>query len=149
MVDTPRQLFDLGRCGITPGAAAALEAVGLDAAVFLHRHASGDWGKHGTFTDTEVTDRERQFGAFATDDDAKLNRLAVEQNNGSRIMSEYRLIITTKSSQSEQKVVVPEWVTNPNLQASFRDDAERSRLWISTEGTGEHRNTIVMMPSEY
>ena len=120
MVDTARQLFDLGRCGITPGAAAALEAVGLDAAVFLHRHASGDWGKHGTFTDTEVTDRERQFGAFATDDDAKLNRLAVEQNNGSRIMSEYRL-----------------------------DDAERTRLWISTEGTGEHRNTMVLLPSEY
>jgi len=120
MVDRPRQLFQLGQCGITPAAAAALETAGAEVNVFLRRHASGDWGVHGTFEETEVTDREREFGALATADDAKLNRLAVESDNGSRIMSEYRL-----------------------------DDDDQTRVWVSTEGAGEHRHTMVFLPSEY
>jgi hypothetical protein len=105
---------------MTPGAGAALEAAGLDVGAFLHRHASGDWGVHGRFEETTVTDRERQFGSMATDDDAKLNRLAVESDNGSRIMSEYRL-----------------------------PDDDQTRVWISTEGGGADRVTTVMLPSEY
>lgn len=120
MVDRPRQLFEPGRCGVTPGAAAALESIGMDAAGLIHRHVCGDWGVHGTFDGTTVTDRERQYGSMATDDDAKLNRLAVEANNGSRIMSEYRL-----------------------------DDADQTRVWVSTQGSGDERHTVVMLPSEY
>jgi hypothetical protein len=120
MVDVNRQLFDPGRCAVTPGALAALEAVGIDPMSMIRRHASGDWGVHGTFEETTVTDRERQYGSMATADDAKLNRLAVESNNGSRIMSEYRL-----------------------------DDADETRIWISTEGGGAERVTVVMLPSEY
>jgi|LakMenE01Jun11ns_1017448.scaffolds.fasta_scaffold9138119_2 hypothetical protein len=120
MVDRPRQLFDPGQCGVTPGAAAALEALGLDVLALIHRHASGDWGIHGTFDATVVTDAERRGGAFATADDAKLNRLAVEQNDGSRVMSEYRL-----------------------------GDQGDVRLWIVTEGEPGARNTVVMTPEEY
>ena len=120
MVDLPRELFDPGRCCVTPAALATLEAVGLDASALIRRHASGDWGIHGTFDGTTVTDRERQLGSMATDDDAKLNRLAVESDNGSRIMSEYRL-----------------------------DDADQTRVWVSTEGGGVHRVTTVMLPSDY
>ena len=38
--------------------------------------------------------------------------------------------LATKSSQSEQKVAVPDWVTNPNQQAAFRKlhAEERARL---------------------
>jgi hypothetical protein len=120
MVDRVRELFNPGRCAVTPGAVAALESAGVEPVALIHRHVSGDWGIHGTFNDIVVTDDERRRGAFATDDDGKLNRLAVEQNDGSRIMSEYRL-----------------------------DDAERTRVWIVTEGMPDDRTTVVMLPSEY
>ena len=120
MVDRTHQLFDPGTCGVTPGAASALQEIGLDAVALIHRHASGDWGVHGSFHDIVVTDDERRRGAFATADDGKLNRLAVEQNDGSRIMSEYRL-----------------------------GDAEAVRIWVVTEGDPDARNTVVMTPEEY
>lgn len=119
MVDHNHHLFDPGQCGVTPGAVAVLEAAGVDALALIHRHASGDWGVHGTFHDTTVTDDERRRGAFATADDAKLNRLAVEQNDGSRVMSEYRL------------------------------PPDDTRVWVVTEGEPGARNTIVMTPGEY
>lgn len=120
MVDRNHQLFDPGRCCVTPAAAAALDAVGLDAMALIRRHVSGDWGVHGSFEETTVTDRERQLGSMATDDDAKLNRLAVESDNGSRIMSEYQLA-----------------------------DDDQTRVWISTEGGGADRVTTVMLPADY
>lgn len=118
MVDRLRLLMEPGTVVATPGALAALEAVGGNPAEYVTRHLAGDWGEHGTFDATEVTERERQYGAMATSDDAKLNRLAVEANNGSRIMSVYVL-------------------------------SDGTRLWVSTEGEGEHRNTCVLLPSEY
>jgi hypothetical protein len=118
MVDRMRPLMEPGQVVATPGALAALEAAGESANVYVARHLAGDWGTTGTFDATEVTDRERQYGSMATDDDAKLNRLAVEANNGSRVMSSYVL-------------------------------SDGTRLWVSTEGTGKHRNTCVLLPEDY
>jgi hypothetical protein len=118
MVDRLRQMMEPGQVVATPGALAALEAAGESANVYVARHLAGDWGTNGTFDATEVTEREREYGVFATADDAKLNRLAVEADNGSRVMSSYVL-------------------------------ADGTRLWVSTEGTGEHRNTCVMLPEDY
>ncbi len=120
MVDVSRRLIEPGRVVATPGALAALESAGVQPDHLLRRHLSGDWGAFGTYTDTVVTDRERQLGPMATADDAKLNRLAVDQGDGSRVVSKYELA-----------------------------DAERTVLWIITEGQGEHRATTVLLPSEY
>jgi hypothetical protein len=38
-------MFQLGRIVATPGALAALERANQSAALFLARHASGDWGE--------------------------------------------------------------------------------------------------------
>ena len=91
MVDRMRQRMDPGQVVATPGALAALEAAGQGAAMYVDRHVGGDWGEHGTYETVEVTERERQYGAMATDDDGKLNKLAVDANNGSRVMSRYTL----------------------------------------------------------
>jgi hypothetical protein len=91
MVDDARPLIAPGMVTATPAALAALEAVGEHPTTYVRRHLAGDWGTHGNYTETVVTDRERQYGAMATDDDAKLNRLAVDQDDGSRVMSRYEL----------------------------------------------------------
>jgi hypothetical protein len=80
-----------GHVVATPGALAALESAGESAAAYVSRHLSGDWGKHGCYDDVEVTDREREYGPMATSDDGKLNKLAVDANDGSRVMSSYVL----------------------------------------------------------
>lgn len=38
-------MFPLGRIVVTPGALAALERANQSAALFLTRHAGGDWGE--------------------------------------------------------------------------------------------------------
>jgi len=91
MVDRMRQMMDPGQVVATPAALAALEAAGESAATYVARHLAGDWGTTGTYDATAVTERERQYGAMATDDGAKLNRLAVEADNGSRVLSTYVL----------------------------------------------------------
>ena len=62
--------FTLGRCIVTPGALAALQATGEAAATYLARHASGDWG--------DLPDQDVQ-----TNVDAVLH--------GGRLMSAYHL----------------------------------------------------------
>ena len=96
MVDRLRPLMEPGQVVATPGALAALEAAGESVHVYVTRHLSGDWGTTGMFDTTEVTERERQYGVMATSDDAKLNRLAVEANNGSRVLSTYVLADGTR-----------------------------------------------------
>jgi hypothetical protein len=91
MVDRMRQMMDPGQVVATPAALAALEAAGESATTYVARHLAGDWGTTGTYDAVEVTDRERQYGAMATDDGAKLNRLAVEADNGSRVLSTFVL----------------------------------------------------------
>lgn len=101
-----------GRVVATPGALAALEAARRTAPEFINRHLSGDWGEHGTFDAVELTDRERQLGCMATSDDGKLNRLAVEANDGSRVMSRYTLDdgttlwVATQGTGSQRHTVV-------------------------------------------
>jgi len=116
MVDRMRPLMEPGQVVATPGALAALEAVGQSAAEYLERHLAGDWGTHGTYHGTEVTDHERELGSMATSDDAKLNRLAVEADNGSRVMSQYvlpdgtRLWVSTEGTGKNRNtcVLLPE-----------------------------------------
>lgn len=90
-MDRLRPLMTAGQVVATPGALEALEAAGESAAMYVDRHLAGDWGTHGTYHAVEVTERERQYGAMATSDDGKLNKLAVDANNGSRVMSRYQL----------------------------------------------------------
>lgn len=51
-------------------------------------------------------------------------------------------MLTTKSSQSEQKVVVPEWVTNPNQQAAFRKLPADERDRLEALPAGQRRGAV-------
>ena len=112
------QIMDPGMTHATPAAVAALERNAKDVWEFFRRHLAGDWGENGTYETTDVTEDERRRTVFATSDDGKLNKLAVDQADGSRVMSVYKL-------------------------------PDRTVLWVSTEGTGQHRNTVAMLPQDY
>jgi hypothetical protein len=66
--------FPLEKVTITAGAVAALAEAGEHAAIFLARHARGDWGATGHFDQIELTDDERRRGWEATDDPGKINK---------------------------------------------------------------------------
>ncbi len=68
-------LFDLGRTVSAIGAADALQRNGADAAMYLKRHAAGDWG--------EVCEEDKQANNAAL-------------NSGGRLMSEYFLADETR-----------------------------------------------------
>jgi hypothetical protein len=108
--------FPIGAVVTTPGASKALADARQGAAEFIARHAAGDWGKNGHLDKTKVTARQTKEGACATDDVAKLNKIAVDGGASGRIESEYQ------TSKGE-------------------------RLWVMT--TLSHRETVVMLPSEY
>lgn len=76
MIAKAHPLFDLGQVVATPGALEALEQAGQSPAEFLRKHANGDWGDE------------------LCDEDKALNDEAV--NDGSRILSAYRLKTDTK-----------------------------------------------------
>jgi hypothetical protein len=83
----------VGRIAITLGAVAALADSRQHAYEFVERHARGDWGRIGSFEQTEVTQREIALGELATEDSAKQNKIAVKRGHG-QVMSSF----TTRSS---------------------------------------------------
>jgi hypothetical protein len=106
--------FTLGKVTITPGAVVALGDARQHAALFLARHARGDWGATGHFDQVELTDDESRRGWEATDDPGKINKSNV-LNRRDRIMSEYttcrgrRLwIITSLDTGGGTTVLLPE-----------------------------------------
>jgi len=72
---TSKPKFPLGRILSTPGALDVLKESGQSAAVFLDRHATGDWGN-------------------LSDDDKRLNDEALI--DGGRILSAYKTRLGTK-----------------------------------------------------
>lgn len=84
--------FPLGQIVATPGALEALEQSRQSPAVFLTRHAAGDWGE-------------------VSSDDAQLNDDAL--SNGSRVLSAYRtsrnarLWIITECDRSVTTLLLP------------------------------------------
>lgn len=65
-----RPLFNLGQVVATPGALETLQAAGIDPAMLLARHVTGDWG--------DLVDEDKQ-----ANDEALVH--------GSRIFSSYQL----------------------------------------------------------
>lgn len=51
-------------------------------------------------------------------------------------------MLTTKQSQSEEKVVTPCWLTNPNLQASFRKLPADERARLEALPADERRGSV-------
>jgi hypothetical protein len=86
--DPPGALFPLGPVAVTPGAVESLAGAGRHLAEFLGRHVAGDWGKAGRLDETEVTANELRHGAAVTDNEAKLNAIALHHRRG-RVMSIY------------------------------------------------------------
>jgi hypothetical protein len=81
-------LFSLGKVPISGGAVGALADAGEHAAIYLARHARGDWGENGYFDQIELTTDERHRGWEVTDDSGKINKSNV-LNRRDRILSEY------------------------------------------------------------
>lgn len=84
--------FVLGSVGATPGALDLLDRTGTNAAIFLDRHLSGDFGTVGA-------------------DDAQANKEAIE--DGARILSSYtvggeRLWIITEADRAFTTLLLPE-----------------------------------------
>ena len=84
-------LFPLGsKVTVTPRAVAVLKEANLDALDFVARHVCGDWGRGVKAADITVTDSELKLGQMATEDDDKLNKIAVLTGQG-RVLSNYAL----------------------------------------------------------
>lgn len=87
------QKFSLGRLVATPAAIEALEASGEEAASYIARHASGDWG-------------------VVCDEDKQANDEALRE--GFRILSAYilqsgvRIWIITEADRSATTVLLPD-----------------------------------------
>jgi hypothetical protein len=81
-------LFEPGKVTITGGAVEALAASSQHAIEFLMRHLQGDWGDCGQAANIVATDEEVQAGPLCTEDDGKVNKLALLTRSG-RIMSAY------------------------------------------------------------
>ena len=99
---------------ITGGAVRALASVGEHAAIYLARHARGDWGENGHFDQIELTADERGRGWEATDDSGKINKSNV-LNRRERIMSGYTIaagkrlwVITSLDGDGVTTVLLPE-----------------------------------------
>jgi hypothetical protein len=112
--DPEGALFPLGKVTITGGAVEALAGAGEHAAVYLARHARGDWGETGHFDQIELTADERRRGWEATDDPGKINKSNV-LGRRDRIMSEYatargrRLwVITSLDGSGGTTVLLPQ-----------------------------------------
>jgi hypothetical protein len=86
-------LFPLGQIVATPGALAALERANQSPAVFLARHAGGDWGE---LEPTDVAENEYSVA------------------HGFRLLSSYttttgeKLWITTEADRSATTLLLPE-----------------------------------------
>jgi hypothetical protein len=108
--------FQLGQCVATSGALALLEKTGFSAAFLINRHLHGDWGDVGK-------------------EDAELNEMAL--NDGSRIMSVYRLVSPEKlkaTPRSKRSELPTAWVIT---DASDTDD------------NGIRHCTTVLRPEDY
>jgi hypothetical protein len=112
--DPEGALFPLGKVTITGGAVGALADAGEHTAVYLARHARGDWGETGRFDEIDLSADERRRGWEATDDPGKINKSNV-LNRRDRIMSEYttagtkRLwVITSLDRGGGTTVLLPE-----------------------------------------
>jgi hypothetical protein len=107
-----KALFALGLMVATPGALQALEEAHVSPMSFLQRHVTGDWGECGKYDRTTLTPEEEELGAFATSDDAKLNKWGV--HHAGRILSAYtlatcvRIWVLTESDRSYSTILKPE-----------------------------------------
>jgi hypothetical protein len=70
MIAIPTGRFALGRIVATPGAIQAMREAGQSPAVFLTRHACGDWGEICTsdkyLNDEAIADEGRLLSAYST-----------------------------------------------------------------------------------
>jgi hypothetical protein len=87
--------FPLGTVRVTSGALAALADAGGHAAIFLLRHARGDWGTGGQCDQIVLSEDERLRGWEASDDDGKINKSNM-RNGRDSILSMYE---TAKGEQ--------------------------------------------------
>jgi hypothetical protein len=114
LADQPQDaVLHIGRIAITSGAVRALADARQHVLEFLERHAKGDWGRIGHMSRTVVTEQEIAQGELATDQSAKLNKIALVTQRG-QVMSAYRtrkgaeLWVLTTLGNDETVVIVPD-----------------------------------------
>jgi hypothetical protein len=109
-------ILSLGAIVMTSGVEYDLENAGLSAEhlyPILGRYSRGDFGRPGSWRDTQVTDQELQGGAYVTADDDRLN-LINTLSGINRIMAIYDiepigiLWIITEADRSVTTILKPE-----------------------------------------
>lgn len=111
-------LFDLGRTVATPAALDTADRNGIDVSRLILRHWRGDFGKIGKYQDATITPEIERDGIFgipedAPDHDLLMNRIAIDLEPDSRIMSVYEeqgatlWIITDRGEEPVTTVLLP------------------------------------------
>ena len=106
MVTGTDDKFPLGDVWLTP----LVRARKIDWIDLVRRHVTGDFGKFGHFDAIGVTADEIARGCLATDDDAKLNKIAVLKGRG-RVLSvydEYWVVTESNGKDVETTVLLGE-----------------------------------------
>jgi len=84
--------FPLGQTCATPGAVEALSDAGQEAALFLHRHQSGDWG--------DLSEDDKQENEFSVDKELRIFS-AYHLSDGTKIW------IITEADRSVTTILLP------------------------------------------
>ena len=87
-----QQRFPLGQTFATPGALEALSEPGQDAAQFLLRHQSGDWGN--------LSDDDKQENEFSVDKDLRIFS-AYHTSKGEKVW------VITEADRSVTTILLP------------------------------------------
>jgi len=87
-----QQRFPLGQTCATPGALESLSDAGQDAAQFLSRHQSGDWG--------DLSDEDKRENEFSVDKELRIFS-AYHLSDGTKIW------IITEADRSATTILLP------------------------------------------
>ena len=82
VLDEPEPVIELGTVFVSTAAIRATHESGREWADYLRRHAGGDCGGAGRLAEVVVTPQDVREGCLATDDDGKLNKVAVVRGSG-------------------------------------------------------------------
>jgi hypothetical protein len=86
------QRFPLGEVLITPGALEALSEAGQDAAVFLGRHNSGDWG--------DLSEEDKRENEFSVDKELRIF-------SAYNTVKDEQIWVITKADRSATTILLP------------------------------------------
>ncbi len=145
-------LFRLGTLEITPGASAALAAVGADSAVFLARHQHGDWGEQDDDirqeNDFAIRHNQAIFSKYKLSDDRELVVMTEADRSCTRMFLAAEYPFRKVSTQKGYELWAASYDTENNALIAVEEprvEALLARLPVATAldvGTGTGRYAL-------